>query len=284
MESTPRVVVFADVDQAFLASQSSTAPFEAEEILAREHVALVLCSNMTRTELEACQQELQIKHPFICENGAAVLVPEGYFPFEVPCDRELTGYHAIEFGKPYHEVVAMLHRTATRLDIPVIGFSDLSIERVARECGLSLARARLAKLREYDEPFRLVNFTPEARERLWRGLRGFRLGCTYRSSFEHVGTAVNKRMGVGVLSSLYRRAFGRLVTVGLGSSENRAALFPSVPLPFVAETASAGPNPESTRGIPLGRFAIDRGAWIESILELVHRARERRPSQASAAG
>jgi mannosyl-3-phosphoglycerate phosphatase len=289
MKALLPVVVFADVDEAFLASQSSSAPLDLEEILAREQVTLVLCSSMTRAELETCQQELGIRCPFICESGAAVLVPNGHFPFDVPSDRELPGYHVIEFGKPYSEIVAVLHRAATRLEIPVIGFSDLSVEQVAKECGLSLSHARLAKLREYDEPFRLVNVTPDAHERLWKALRGLRVSCTYRASFEHVGAPVDKGLCVNVLSSLYRRTFGPMVTVGLGSAEHSAALLhrvklPFLALPFLAEMRAVSPSALSGPGIPRLHVTTDRIAWVETILHLVHRARERRRPRVSAAG
>jgi mannosyl-3-phosphoglycerate phosphatase len=278
------VVVFADVDEAFLASRSSTPPSNIEQILAREQVTLVLSSSMTRAELDACQQMLGIRCPFICESGAAVLVPYRHFPFDVPRDRDLPGYHVIEFGRRYSEIVTVLHRTAARLEVPVIGFSDLSVEQVANECGLSLSHARLAKLREYDEPFRLVNVTPDAHDRLWRGLRGLRLNCTYRGYFEHVGAPIDQGLAVSVLSSLYRRAFGALVTVGLGSAKNSAALLHRVKWPFIAEPAAAIPTTPSAPGIPRVHVATDPSAWVEAILYLANRARERRHPRVSAVG
>jgi mannosyl-3-phosphoglycerate phosphatase len=284
MKAPLPVVVFTDVDEAFLASQSSTAPSNIGQMLAREQVTLVLSSSMTRAELDACQQMLGIRYPFICESGAAVLVPHRHFPFDVPRDRDLPGYHVIEFGRPYSEIVTVLHRTAARFEVPVIGFSDLSVEQVANECGLSLSHARLAKLREYDEPFRLVNVTPDAHDRLWRGLRGLRLNCTHRGYFEHVGAPIDKGLGVSVLSSLYRRAFGALVTVGLGSAKNSTALLHRVKWPFIAEPAPAIPTTPSAPRIPRVHVDTDRSAWVETILHLANRARERRHPRVSAVG
>ena len=108
----------------------------------REHLPLVFSSSKTRAELELIQQELGLHHPFICENGAAVFVPRGYFDFTVAPAIDVAGYEVVEFGKPYTEVVASLHRAAHRLDMEVIGFSDMSVEDVANECDLSLLQAR----------------------------------------------------------------------------------------------------------------------------------------------
>jgi len=73
---------------------------------------------------------------------AAVLIPDGYFSFEVPCDRRLPGYHVIEFGRPYAEVVEVLHRTADRLEIGVVGFSDQSVEQVVDAQREQITRVR----------------------------------------------------------------------------------------------------------------------------------------------
>jgi len=58
-----------------------------------------------------------------------------------------------------------------------------------------------------------------------------------------------KGLGVSVLSSLYRRAFGPLITVGLGSAKNSAALLHRVTWPFIAEPAAARPG-ETIDGYP----------------------------------
>jgi mannosyl-3-phosphoglycerate phosphatase len=245
MNPSISVVVFADVHPASRAT--SLPPADAQKTLVREGIAVVLSSSMTRAELETVQQEFAISQPFICESGAAILIPHGYFSFDVSRDRDLTGYHVIEFGRPHAEVASVLHHTSTRLGIPVIGYSDLSIEQVARECGQSLSQARLAKLREYDEPFRLVDPAPDAHDRLWRALRAARLACTHQDVYEHVGAAVDQNTSASVLLSLYRRAFGAVVTLSVSR-------------------------------------ALDRATWVDTIVELARLARERRRSPLPAAG
>jgi mannosyl-3-phosphoglycerate phosphatase len=246
------VVAFAPVDQTFLSGDNSRVIATAGERFAREGVTVILCSSMTRAELEMCQQELGFVRPFICESGAAVVVPRGCFPFDVPCDRRLTGYHVIEFGRPYAEVVSVLHRVASRLGIEIAGFSDMSIEEVATECGLSLSHARLAKLRDYDEPFRVLDRTAEPSDRLWKALRSVRLHCTCRGRYAHAGAAVDVSTGIGVVKSLYRRVFGRFVTVDLAGA----------------------PHPGLYSLQPASERGQSRAVWIETIIEAAGRARE----------
>jgi mannosyl-3-phosphoglycerate phosphatase len=265
------VVVFADIDEAFLKHTWTNRPAHADEILATERIALILCSSMTRAQLELAQQELGICEPFICESGAAILIPDRYFPFDVLCDRDLPGYHVIEFGRPYPEIVARLHRTAKRLNTPVVGFSDETVEQVAHERGLSLSHARLAKLREYDEPFRLVRPTEVARTRLWRALRASGLACISSGSMEHVGAPVNRAAAANLLSSLYRRTFDSIVTASFGTNADGPA--PPVHFAFltIPPMQSNGHGPSDSARIQHG---MDRALWIETVVEIADAARE----------
>ena len=266
------VIVFADIDDTFLAQPHADTSPDAEDFLASQRVAVVLCSSMTRAELEIVQQGLRIRQPFICESGAAILIPDGYFPFDVLCDCALPGYRVISFGRPYSEVVTVLHRVAARLDTPIVGFSDQSIDQVAKECGLSLPSARLAKLREYDEPFRLVDSTRDAHDRLWRALRSAGLGCTSRGLREHVGAPVNTGTTIKPLIRLYRRAFGKIVTAGVGTAPYSASLLHRVHAPFVIGTPAES-SPWSLPDIPRLQISPNRSSWLETIVEIADRAR-----------
>jgi hypothetical protein len=111
----------------------------------------------------------------------------------------------------------------------------------------------LAKLREYNEPFRLVDPAPDAHAQLWRALRASRLACTFRATYEHVGGPFDKRGGARLLTSLYRRALGTVMTVRLDTTMNM--------------------NPTSpVRSLPR---ATNRMAWFEALLDLTRNARER---------
>jgi mannosyl-3-phosphoglycerate phosphatase len=213
------LVVFSDVDGVLTVPQT-LAPAAAATLapLVRAHVPIVLCSGKTRAELEVLQQELGICQPFVCEGGGAVFIPDGYFDFDVPGSRDVAGYRAIEFGRPYMDVVEQLHRTADRLGIAIVGFNDMTVEEVARDCGIPLLRARLAKLREYQEPFRLLDGSAKARHRLLKGLAAANLRCVNRGRYDHAGAMVDATLGVSALCSLYRRAYGPIVTVGLADA------------------------------------------------------------------
>lgn len=59
-----------------------------------------------------------------------------------------------------------LVKLSAELGIRVVDFSDMSVEEVTQDPRLSPMEARLSKLREYDEPFRIQASGPAARSRL----------------------------------------------------------------------------------------------------------------------
>jgi len=183
--------------------------------LTRRGIPIVFVSDRTRAELEIIQQELGISHPFICESGAALFVPRGYFGIALAHAREVAGYQAVEFGRPHAEIVTALHRSAARLRIAVRGFSDMSIDEVAAEWGLPLLQARLAKLREYSEAFRVVDAEPAATLRLFGALRAVRVHCTSRGPYHYAGS-VRRDVAGQFLCRLYRRVFGDVEAVAFG--------------------------------------------------------------------
>jgi mannosyl-3-phosphoglycerate phosphatase len=217
MKPTLPIVVFSDVDSVRCDTDADSFASAANTLgrFGPDEVPLVLCSSRTRAEIEEVQQELEIRHPFVCESGNAAFIPAGYFDFEVPDARDRAGYQAVEFGWPYEEVVQTLGRTAERLRIEIIGFNDMSVEEVARECHMGLLQARLAKLREYGERFRVIDHSETTRGRLFKALKAARLRCVGGERYDHVGAAVDNGAGVNLLCSLYQRAYGGVLTVGL---------------------------------------------------------------------
>jgi mannosyl-3-phosphoglycerate phosphatase len=242
-------VVFTDLDGTLLDHDdySCNAAAWALDRLARRGVPLVLCSSKTRAEIDLVQRQLGLRHPFISENGGALFVPRGYFPFPLRGTRPVNGWDVMDFGKPYGEVVNALRRTATRLGMSVTGFCDMSAEEVADLCHLPLPYARLAKLREYDEPFRLPGTAPADRSRLFRAVREEGLRCMTGARFDHATGATDKGLGVIGLRGLYERQAGESVlTVGLGDGLNDVPMLQEVDIP--AQAADRARHPAGRAG------------------------------------
>ncbi len=275
MVDTPFLVVVTDLDGTLLDHDTYGCEVARGtlDLLADNGVPLVLASSKTQAEIEAVQRDLGIHHPCISENGGALFIPDGYFPFLPSVVRRVHNGVALEFGSPYHDVVAALRVVAERLRTEVVGFNDMSAEEVAAVCGLPLARARLAKLREYDEPFRFVHPAPAARARLRAALqaRGFRV--TRGARFDHVTGRTDKGLPLAALATLYQRNVGRrALTVGLGDGLNDLALLANVDIPIVVRNPSAAAaTGRLLAHLPAARITGKTGpaGWSEAVREVL---------------
>jgi mannosyl-3-phosphoglycerate phosphatase len=256
------VVTFVDIDAAPLPlTEPRESLSDMLEILARERIMIVFCSQRTRAQVEGTRQAFGIFHPFVCEGGGAAFVPERYFGSDIENARKVGGYHAIEFGASYETVVERLRRVTERLQVGVLGFSDMSVEQVARECDLSLLDARLAKLREYAEPFRLLAANPVTERRLSRALESAGLTCRSGAPFNCVSTIQDPRSAIDVLTTLYRLAFGSVITVATEEGTGATEIAPYVDIPLERMLWSAD-RPASAR------------AWLEAIVQQVDFCRD----------
>jgi len=126
-EPDSSLVVISDVDGCLLDGRySSDAASEALEALRARRIPLVLCSSKTSAELQALQERLGLGCPFICENGAEIYVPPGYFPFDIPGSIRRKGYEVVVFGGSYRDVVSALRRAALEAHVSLVLFADMS--------------------------------------------------------------------------------------------------------------------------------------------------------------
>jgi predicted mannosyl-3-phosphoglycerate phosphatase (HAD superfamily) len=264
------VIAFVDLDSAPQPAIAQPGRLAGVlERLASDRITLVFCSHGSRAEVETVRQTFGVYHPFVCENGAAAFVPGRYFGSDPENTRVVGGYHAIEFARSHERVVETLRRVADRLSLEVLCFSDMSVEQVARERGLPLLEARLAKLREYSEVFRLLSPNPVAERRLIKALESAGLTCVPRGGFHHAGSVPGAGAAISVLTTLYRVAFGAILTARLGDGPSGADLAGGADL-RIPSPAAAAPAAEPVE-------------WLERIVQHVNITRDARLSWPQAA-
>jgi mannosyl-3-phosphoglycerate phosphatase len=265
------VVIFADPDGSLLDHRMHPcgSTCEAMEVLADRGIPVVLCSSRTRAELELIQQEFRFRHPFISENGGAVYVPRGYFSTSSE-SAEMPGYDVVAFGGPHQHVVETLRRTAKALEIEFRSFNGMTVQEVADECRLSLAEARLAQLREYGEPFRILASDPAVQSRLLSALRRAGLRSVDGGRFQHLSAGADMRRSIRTLASLYRQHCGDILTVGVSAGVGDPSLLCEIDIPVLVlhqhvDTARA------LRKTPTARVTRAAGSlgWDEAILSVV---------------
>lgn len=266
------LIIFTDLDGTLLDrdTYSFDPAREALKEIERREIPLVLCTSKTRTEVERSRRALHNHHPFIVENGGATFIPIGYFSFAYPYQREVAGYHIIEYGTPYPKLVEMLRAVRVESGAKIGGFSDLSVEQVAAVTGLSAEEARLAKVREYDEPF-FVKGPPEELDRvktLFRK-RGFR--CTRGGRFHHLTGHNDKGKAVADVVRLFERAYGEIRTVGIGDSQNDLPMLWAVDVPILVQRIDGRYDPAVRAPHLIHAQGIGPQGWRTAVLDLLIR-------------
>lgn len=147
-------LVATDLDGSLLDHHdySYAAALPVLDTLEQMRIPVVLASSKTRAEMLELRQEMHNEHPFIVENGAAVLIPQNYF-VEPPVGCTLRdGYWLRELAPPRDTWLATID--ALRLEFPGAfeNFANASVDEVVSMTGLSNTSARRAKDREYSEP------------------------------------------------------------------------------------------------------------------------------------
>lgn len=252
MSAHRQAIIYSDLDGTFL--DPITYSFEAVRPIVTElkcrGLPLIFCSSKTRVEIEFIRRQADIHDPFICENGGAVCIPREYFPFPIGGAVERDGLLLIELGTRYSELVATLHRIRRTTRARIIGFSDMSVEEIAADAGLSRDEAERAKQREYDEPFKILDDDPAVIQAVCDRIRQSGLHCTRGGRYFHLMGDNDKGRAVDRLNALYRRQYGRIFTIGLGDSPNDLPMLEAVDLPILVERPDGRHDPGVIAALP----------------------------------
>jgi mannosyl-3-phosphoglycerate phosphatase len=261
------IVLFTDLDGSLL-DESTYSTDPAREALHRIRelgLPLVFCTSKTRAEVEHWRFTLSNSDPFIIENGGALYVPDGYFPTDFGASLRRDAYEVFEFGAPYNELVDALHEASQETGCRVRGFHDMTAEEVSRRYSLSPEQSRLAKIREYDEPFEILD--PPGSE-LLTAIEASGKHCTRGGRLHHITGHESKAHSVSLLASYYRRTFDDIITVGLGDGMNDLDFLSCVDLPVVIRSRAAS---ELISLLPRARLTSLPGpeGWNRAVLEIL---------------
>jgi mannosyl-3-phosphoglycerate phosphatase len=260
-------VIFTDLDGTLL--DADTYSWEAARPalcrLKRDRIPWVLVSSKTRAEVELWRKRLGNEHPFVVENGGAAFLPSGYFPSAGAVTRRQDTYELIEWGVAYERLVADL-RTASQISrCRVRGFHDMTPEEVAAVCDMTPEEAVLAKQREYDEPFLVLD--PDRSDALTAVIAGLGRRWTKGGRFWHILGPNDKALAVQTLAELFGdRAAVR--TIGLGDGLNDAAFLQRMNVPVLMRSPRVA---ELRERVPRGIVTERPGpaGWNDAVLALI---------------
>jgi mannosyl-3-phosphoglycerate phosphatase len=224
------LAVFADMDGTVLDENYSFQTVKPYvEKLQENGFCMIFCSSKTRAEIEYYRQTLGVDDPFISENGAAIFIPKGYFSKNNFFTFRKGNYEVVELGVPYSVIRKGFERIKKKTGFAITGFGDLTAEEIAKDTGLPIEFALLAKQREYSEPFNgeILDETTLFEVACAEGLC-----CVKGDRYYHLTGLHDKGAAASVLKGFYVDAFGSFRSVGVGNGPNDLSMLKVVDYPF----------------------------------------------------
>ena len=225
-----KTIVFADLDGSLLNDK-----YEYDQIepiihqLLSLNVSIVFASSKTRNEIDFYRNKWLITDPFIIENGSAILIPENYFGIHYEFTRRVKGYNIIELGTEYCNIREKLEVVKNRTGANIVGFGDMTTEELAKDSGLPLYLAQLAKKREYSEPFKILD---GSEKEVLDAISDEDLCYTRGGRYLHALGNCDKGKATSILKNLYLQQFKRSLSIGVGDSANDLTMLKIVDKPF----------------------------------------------------
>lgn len=270
-------VVFTDLDGTLLdhATYRWDAAQGTLDALRCFRVPLVIVTSKTWAEVQPLRAKLGRRDPVVVENGGAIYLPAGYFSFRVKSAvRAGKGWLRLGLGTPRPQLVQALAQASKRAGVRVRSFAEMTARELAGRAGLSMADARRALERDFDEPFVILDTNHHARARLERQIRCLGLSMTRGSRFFHILGGNDKGEAVWKLTAWFYRASGHPVsTIGLGDSPNDIPMLRAVDVPVLVARPGGRYDRESIAAVPRVQRACGAGpaGWSCALLRILCR-------------
>jgi len=269
-------LIFTDLDGTLLDADnySFEEALPALEEIKKRKIPLILCSSKTKAELKLYQKKLKIEDPFISENGGAVFIPRRYFR-QIPVKLKKRGkFLVLELGTPYQQIRRKFLEVSDKLNLKAVGFGDLRAGDISSLLNLSKAEAKLAREREYDEPFYFLKKVKKEKIRLAeKEFNKSGLSLTTGGKLFHLTGGNDKGKGVELLTQIYKDNWGDdLLSIGLGDSSNDLPLLKSVDIPVLIRKKDKSYDKNIIGKLKVYRAQrIGPRGWNQAILDLIEK-------------
>ena len=261
-------LIFTDLDGTLLNHEDYRweGAKEALEVIRKRAIPLVMTTSKTRLEVAALQKDLGICEPLIVENGGGIFYPDGYRGLELSRLPLKEGWRVQVLGEPYEVIRAfcLRHREAFGLK----GFGDMEVREIMEATGLDEASARMAKAREFTEPFLMS--APEKREQLEILAEAAGLKLTKGGRFYHlIGAGQDKGRAVEETTTRFEMAWEMAPeTIALGDSPNDFPMLKAVRHPVLIPHPDGSFEALSLPGLQKAPYPGSKG-WGISVLEVL---------------
>ena len=216
-----KTIIFTDLDGTLL--DHTTYSFEPAmpmlDYIKTNKIPLVIVTSKTKDEVLRIQKLLELKAPFIVENGAGIFMPSK------------EGYEMVSMGFEYEYIRSCFLKYAK--SVPILGFFDMKDEEVASYTNLSIENASDARKRTFTEPFILEDESRLAE--LQKMANADELDIVKGGRFYHLITwGQDKANAIKFLINEYKKTSDEAFnTIALGDSANDLSMLQSVDTPVL---------------------------------------------------
>lgn len=243
------ILIYTDLDGSLLDhhSYSHAAADQLLMELEQRGIPVIPTSSKTRAELLPLRSELNNHHPFIIENGAAVLIPQDYFKHQPTNTDFQDGYWLKRFSLPRSHWLEKIDEVSSEFSNEFSNFANLGIENICLLTGLDRSAARQAAMREYGEPVHWRG-SDASRSRFIEALQHSGAQVLQGGRFLHVSGDCNKGQALLWLNTQYSIQAGgsQPLSLAIGDSQNDAAMLEAADHALIIRSPSH-PPPALTR-------------------------------------
>jgi mannosyl-3-phosphoglycerate phosphatase len=237
-----KIIVFSDLDATLLDRETySWKPAKrAIEALRKRDGALVMVTSKTLPEAGLIHKKLAFDDPFVFENGGGIAlhIQDPMREALLSWEPKIEEFHREDFavfalGTRYELLVRTLGEISAEVGTPLLGFSAMSDEEVAKATKLPVEQAAKARTRLFDEPFMLPEASPCLAAQIQAAATRRGLAVVKGGRFWHLIGHSGKEKGVSILLMGFRKRYGEVVSIGLGDSPNDFPFLQLVDIPVV---------------------------------------------------
>ncbi len=222
-QETKNTIIFTDLDGTLLDHKTYSFD-EANEMLnfiKNNSIDLIIVTSKTKPEVIQLQKKLNIKAPFVVENGAGIFIPHD------------DSYKQIDLGFTYDQTLLAFNKYSQ--DFSMTGFHQMSVEEIAEHTGLTFTDATMAKQRTYSEPF--IFEEEQNLEKLKNLANNDGFDIVKGGRFYHLITkGQDKANAVKYLIKYYNEKFNtHFHSIALGDSFNDLTMLDCVDIPILVK-------------------------------------------------
>jgi len=286
---TKKWLIITDLDGTLLDHDSySFADAKASlKQLENNNIPVLINSSKTQAEISHLRKKLNNQHPFIIENGSAILTPQSYFDKQhsqsLPLNLSLKNKHAESFdntvlGLERKEILNIIPILTKKFNGQFISYSQSTVNNIIEMTGLSYENAQQSLIRHYTEPVKwLGNSTQKQAFIDFVNSQG--IYTLQGGRFIHLMGDTDKGKALNNIKKKYIKYYNQvntthgcttidINTVALGDSHNDIAMLQAADIAIVIRSPHY-PAPEFEHPHKIISDSYGPKGWHECIQQLI---------------